>query len=337
MAVRFNPPPGWQVPPGFRPDAGWVPDPAWPPAPQGWDYWVDDTTAPRRARPESPVEATTVMAPVRAAAVAPAPAAATTVTAMPPLPPSAPTATFGAPVATVTTPPPPPPAAIPAPGPAGGHLAQADDRGAVSTVSAALRTVGDRIRTSSGRRAERLAADAAAETTGTRTRSGARGRGGRGGPLIAGVAAACLALGCILGVTISMMRSSDAAQDLVDAGRKEATAQQLKVEAQQAQEDLAAQKADVQKREQALKEREKAAEAKEAELASQQKAFQDQQTQQQQQQEEQQQQQQQDPAWFFLDCNAARAAGAAPIQNGQPAYRGALDANGNGIACEAGE
>src|SRR5690606_14108857 len=137
--------------------------------------------------------------------VAPAPAptalAATTVSAAPPLPPSQPTATY-APLATVSAPPPPPPAAIPAAAPhPADHLGPADERGGVSTVSAALRTVGDRIRTSSGRRAERRAADEAAEAAG-RTRTGSRGRAARGGPLVAGVAAACLALGCILGVTI---------------------------------------------------------------------------------------------------------------------------------------
>ncbi|HWV77666.1 MAG TPA: excalibur calcium-binding domain-containing protein, partial [Isoptericola sp.] len=158
----------------------------------------------------------------------------------------------------------------------------------------------------------------------------------RGGPLIAGVAVACLALGCILGVSISMMRSSDAAQALVDADRKEAAAAQAMDEVNQARQDISTQKDDLQKREAALKEREKAAEAQEAEFANQKKAFEDQQAQEQ-QQAEQQQQQQQDQAWFYWDCDAARQAGAAPIQNGQPAYRGALDPNGNGVACEDGE
>ncbi len=153
--------------------------------------------------------------------------------------------------------------------------------------------------------------------------------------LVTGVAVACLALGCILGVTVSMMRSSDAAQALVDADRKEAAAAQAMDEVNQARQDISTQKDDLQKREAALKEREQAAEAKETELASQKKAFEDQQAQEQQQAE--QQQQQQDQAWFYWDCNAARQAGAAPIQNGQPAYRGALDPNGNGIACEDGE
>lgn len=54
MAVRFNPPPGWQVPPGFRPDASWVPDPSWPPAPPGWEYWIRE---PNPAPPAPPAPA----------------------------------------------------------------------------------------------------------------------------------------------------------------------------------------------------------------------------------------------------------------------------------------
>lgn len=41
-ALRFNPPPGWDVPsdPAWVPPAGWRPEPWWPPAPAGWVYWV---------------------------------------------------------------------------------------------------------------------------------------------------------------------------------------------------------------------------------------------------------------------------------------------------------
>ncbi|MCK9794381.1 excalibur calcium-binding domain-containing protein [Isoptericola sp. 4D.3] len=288
-----------------------MPDPTWPPAPPGWDYWVDDQPTVRPARPELPTEATTVMAPVPA--VAPPPPAA-------PAPPA-----------------PPAPTVAPTVGPLGGSL----DAGRESTspVSAALRTVGDKLRDAGDRRTSRRAQreqDAAAAAAGPSSRAGARSpRGRQPGALVAGVAVACLAFGCILGVTFSMMRSSDAAQALVDAKRQVAAAEEIEAEAKQAQEDLTAQQAAVQKREEALKEREKAAEAQETELASQKKAFEDQQAQHQQQQ--QQEQQQQDSAWFYWDCNAARQAGSAPIQNGQPAYRGALDPNGNGIACEDGE
>lgn len=37
---------------------------------------------------------------------------------------------------------------------------------------------------------------------------------------------------------------------------------------------------------------------------------------------------------YFANCAAARAAGAAPIHAGEPGYRGALDRDGDGVACE---
>jgi hypothetical protein len=40
------------------------------------------------------------------------------------------------------------------------------------------------------------------------------------------------------------------------------------------------------------------------------------------------------PPVRFRNCNAARAAGAAPIHRGQPGYELRLDVDGNGIACE---
>jgi hypothetical protein len=36
----------------------------------------------------------------------------------------------------------------------------------------------------------------------------------------------------------------------------------------------------------------------------------------------------------YQNCEEARAASAAPIQEGEPGYRSALDRNGDGIACE---
>ena len=38
---------------------------------------------------------------------------------------------------------------------------------------------------------------------------------------------------------------------------------------------------------------------------------------------------------YYRTCDDARAAGVAPIANGQPGYRSQLDADGDGIACEA--
>ena len=37
---------------------------------------------------------------------------------------------------------------------------------------------------------------------------------------------------------------------------------------------------------------------------------------------------------YFPSCDAARAAGAAPIYRGQPGYRPALDRDNDGVACE---
>lgn len=37
---------------------------------------------------------------------------------------------------------------------------------------------------------------------------------------------------------------------------------------------------------------------------------------------------------YYKNCDAVRAAGAAPIYEGQPGYRSKLDRNLNGIACE---
>jgi len=37
---------------------------------------------------------------------------------------------------------------------------------------------------------------------------------------------------------------------------------------------------------------------------------------------------------YYANCAEARAAGHAPIFAGQPGYRDALDADGDGIACE---
>lgn len=37
---------------------------------------------------------------------------------------------------------------------------------------------------------------------------------------------------------------------------------------------------------------------------------------------------------YFKNCDAVRAAGKAPLRRGQPGYRSALDADGDGIACE---
>jgi uncharacterized small protein (DUF1192 family) len=52
MAQRFQTPPNWPASPqGWMPPAGWQPDPAWGPAPEGWQFWVDETLAAETAVP----------------------------------------------------------------------------------------------------------------------------------------------------------------------------------------------------------------------------------------------------------------------------------------------
>ncbi len=41
-----------------------------------------------------------------------------------------------------------------------------------------------------------------------------------------------------------------------------------------------------------------------------------------------------DDSVYYPGCNAARAAGAAPIYRGQPGYRAEMDGDDDGIACE---
>ncbi len=38
---------------------------------------------------------------------------------------------------------------------------------------------------------------------------------------------------------------------------------------------------------------------------------------------------------YYKNCSEARAAGAAPIYQGQSGYRPGLDRDGDGIACES--
>ena len=37
---------------------------------------------------------------------------------------------------------------------------------------------------------------------------------------------------------------------------------------------------------------------------------------------------------YYSGCNAARAAGVAPLYDGEPGYRSELDGDSDGIACE---
>lgn len=40
------------------------------------------------------------------------------------------------------------------------------------------------------------------------------------------------------------------------------------------------------------------------------------------------------PSRAYSNCDAARAAGAAPVHEGQPGYGPHLDADGDGVGCE---
>jgi hypothetical protein len=40
------------------------------------------------------------------------------------------------------------------------------------------------------------------------------------------------------------------------------------------------------------------------------------------------------PGAYYPGCNAARAAGVAPLYAGEPGYRPEMDGDGDGIACE---
>ncbi|RYG85278.1 MAG: excalibur calcium-binding domain-containing protein [Alphaproteobacteria bacterium] len=37
---------------------------------------------------------------------------------------------------------------------------------------------------------------------------------------------------------------------------------------------------------------------------------------------------------YYRNCDAARAAGVAPLRAGEPGYRSELDRDGDGVACE---
>ena len=40
------------------------------------------------------------------------------------------------------------------------------------------------------------------------------------------------------------------------------------------------------------------------------------------------------PAVYYRSCEAAQAAGVAPLRTGDPGYRTGLDPDGDGVACE---
>ncbi|WP_146197405.1 excalibur calcium-binding domain-containing protein [Promicromonospora sp. AC04] len=171
-------------------------------------------------------------------------------------------------------------------------------------------------------------------------RPGAPARQGSRAPgagLMIAIAVAGLALGVIVGVVITAGQQADANQAITDAQniQSQIDEQRAEIEADRAQIDK--QRDEVAKREQALADRE--AQVQEQETALEQ---------QQEQQEQEQQEEQEDDGngngnggnpgtVFYWNCDAVRAAGAAPLPNTEPGYLPHLDGNGNGIACEDGE
>ncbi|MFC6508927.1 excalibur calcium-binding domain-containing protein [Promicromonospora citrea] len=169
------------------------------------------------------------------------------------------------------------------------------------------------------------------------------GRSGSRGPgvgLMAAIGVAALALGVIIGVVVTAGQQADANQAIADARTAQAgiDEQLADVEAQQSRVDT--QRDEVAAREQALGERE-------AKLEEREKALKQQEEQLAQQQQEQEREREDDDRGngggngpgtvFYWNCDAVRAAGAAPLAAGQPGYLPHLDRNGNGMACEDGE
>ena len=149
------------------------------------------------------------------------------------------------------------------------------------------------------------------------------------------IGVAGLALGVIVGVIVTAGQQADANQAITDAQNIQSQADEQRAEIEADRKQVEKQRNEVAEREQALGEREAQLEERETALEQQE----------QQQEEEQQQEDQEDDngnggnpgTVFYWNCDAVRAAGAAPLANGQPGYLPHLDANQNGIACEDGE
>lgn len=177
------------------------------------------------------------------------------------------------------------------------------------------------------------------------SRQGAGGRQSRSRPpgagLMIAIAVAGLALGVIVGVVVTAGQQADANQAITDA-------QNIQAQLDEKNADIEAQRTQIKKQRDEVAEREQALGEREAQLKEREKALeqQEQQQQEQQQQEEQQQNNDNGPGngngdnpgtVFYWNCDAVRAAGAAPLSDGQPGYLPHLDRNGNGVACEDGE
>lgn len=101
-----------------------------------------------------------------------------------------------------------------------------------------------------------------------------------------------------------------------------------------AEEEAAKKKAEEEQAKKAAEEAEAAKKAAEEQATQEQAAQAQQQAEQQAQQQQQQAQQQAPQDVYYPNCAAARAAGAAPLYQGQPGYSTKLDRDGDGVACE---
>src|SRR5690606_36412637 len=239
------------------------------------------------------------------------------------------------------TPPPPPAPAETSRKPASGVLAALKNLGSKATATApaqqgpgplSIDDANHHADRPAGRQGPRGPVPAVAPPSGRRP-DGKAGSRGPGTGLMIAVGVAALALGVIIGVVVTAGQQADANQAIADARTAQAgiDEQLADIEAEQAR--LKTQRDEVAAREQALGEREAKLEERGA----------------QRQQEQERRARGGDRGTgdgdggngpgtvFYWNCDAVRAAGAAPLAAGQPGYLPHLDRNGNGVACEAGE
>jgi outer membrane murein-binding lipoprotein Lpp len=160
-----------------------------------------------------------------------------------------------------------------------------------------------------------------------------------GAGLMVAIGVAGLALGVIVGVIVTAGQQAEANQAISDAQNIQSQIDEQRADIEAQLKQVKAQRDEVARREQALGKREAQLEERETALEQQE---QQQQLEEQQEQEDDQEDDQPGNGWnqgtvFYWNCDAVRAAGAAPLANGQPGYLPHLDGNGNGIACEDGE
>lgn len=169
--------------------------------------------------------------------------------------------------------------------------------------------------------------------------------GGPGAGIMIAIAVAGLALGVIIGVIITAGQQAEANQAITDAQNVTSEIDESRAQIEADRELVDKQRDEVAEREQALGERERKVKEQEAALKQQQEQQEQQQQQQEQEQEQQEQEEDDGPGGgghqngtvFYWNCDAVRAAGAAPLSSNDPGYLPHLDQNGNGVACEGGE